>query len=264
MSDCKPTSTPGYGSEISNNKPEDTLLNQEKTRKYQGIVGSLMYIAQVLKYDIMYATGQLVRPMAKPSKVHMVAAKHTLRYLAGTTNFSITYKKNSSKLATFSTLNWANNPDNGKSTSSYVTMLANAPMSFRSGLQGVTATSTMEAELVASALAIKEAVFRSNMLTELGFRKEFAQMPVYCDNTATLHALGNRSFSSRTKHIALRFFFIRELVTEGRTSIHYVPTEDNLVDDGTKHFNKHRFKHRMNLINRVDVNNFTTVEYKGK
>ena len=167
-----------------------------------------MYIAQVLRYVIMYATGQLARPMAKPSKVHMVAARDTLRYLAGTTNFSITYKKGGIKLATFSDSNWANNPDNAKSTSSYVTMLANASMSFRSGLQGLTAMSTMEAELVASALAMKETVFCSNMLTELGFRKEFAQMPVYCDNTVTLHALGNRSFSSRTKHIALRFFFI--------------------------------------------------------
>ncbi|CAB1120611.1 unnamed protein product [Ectocarpus sp. CCAP 1310/34] len=264
MSGSKPTSTPGYGSEISNIQPEDTLLDEKETRKYQGIVGSLMYIAQVLRYDIMYATGQLARPMAKPSKVHMVAAKHTLRYLAGTIDFSITYKKGGFKLATFSDSNWANNPDNGKSTSSYLTMLANAPMSFRSGLQGLTAMSTMEAELVASALAMKEAVFCSNMMTELGFGKEFAQLPVYCDNTATLHALGNRSFSSRTKHIALRFFFIRELVTEGKISIHYFPTEDNLADIGTKHFNKHRFEHLMDLINNFDVNEFTAVEYKGK
>ncbi|CAM9437641.1 unnamed protein product [Hapterophycus canaliculatus] len=101
-------------------------------------------------------------------------------------------------------------------------------------------------------------------MTELGFGKEFAQLPLYCDNTATLHALGNRSFSSRTKHIALRFFFIRKLVTEGKISIHYVPTEDNLADIGTKHFNKHRFKHPMDLINNVDVNEFTAVEYQGK
>ena len=98
MSDCKQTSTTGYGSQILNNQPEDTLLNEEETRKYQGIVGSLMYIAQVLRYDIMYATGQLARPMAKPSKVHKVAAKHTLRYLAGTTNFSITPRKAGLKL----------------------------------------------------------------------------------------------------------------------------------------------------------------------
>ena len=54
MSDCKPTNTPGYGPKLSNNQPDDTLLDEEETRRYQGIVGCLMYIAQVLRYDIMY------------------------------------------------------------------------------------------------------------------------------------------------------------------------------------------------------------------
>jgi len=254
MSDCKPTSTPGYGPELSNKQPEDTLLDEEETRRYQGIVGCLMYIAQGLRYDLIYATGQLARPMSKPSKVHLVAAKHALRYLAGTTDFHITYKKEGFKLAAFSDSNWANNPDNGKSTSCYLMMLANAPVSFKSNLQSLTAMSTMEAELVASAFAMKEAVFCSNMLTELGFGKEFAQVPLYCDNTATLHALGNRSFSSRTKHIALRFFYIRELVSEGRISINYISTDNNPADIGTKHLNKHRFKHLLDLISNFDVN----------
>ena len=175
-----------------------------------------MYIAQGLRYDLIYATGQLARPMSKPSKVHLVAAKHALRYLAGTTDFHITYKKEGFKLDAFSDSNWANNPDNGKSTSCYLMMLANAPVSFKSNLQSLTAMSTMEAELVASAFAMKEAVFCSNMLTELGFGKEFAQVPLYCDNTATLHALGNCAFSTMTKHIALRVFYIRELGSEGR------------------------------------------------
>ena len=82
-------------------------------------------------------------------------------------------------------------------------MLANAPLSFKSGLQGPTAMSTMEAEPVASALAMKEAVFCSNMLTELGFGKEFAQVLLFCDNTATPHALGNRSFQLENEtHLA--------------------------------------------------------------
>ena len=100
------------------------------------------------------------------------------------------------------------------------------------------------------------------MLTELGFGKEFAQVPLYCDNTATLHALVNRSFSSRTKHIALRFFFIRELVTEGKISIHYIPTDDNPTDIRTKHLNKHRFKHLMDLISNFDVNDFISSKFK--
>ena len=62
----------------------------------------------------MYSSGQLARAMSKPSKVHMGAAKHLLRYLAGTTNFTIVYKQGGFKLTAFSDSNWGNNPDNGK------------------------------------------------------------------------------------------------------------------------------------------------------
>ena len=105
------------------------------------------------------------------------------------------------------------------------------------------------------AWAMKETVFCSNMLTELGFGKEFAQVSLYCDNTATLHALGKRSFSSRANHIALRFFRIRELVSEGRISKSCISTDNNPGDIGTKHPNKHRFKHLLDLISNFDVNN---------
>ena len=54
MSDCKPTSNPGYGLELSNNQPEDTLLDEEETRRYQGIVGFLMYIAQGLHLSLIH------------------------------------------------------------------------------------------------------------------------------------------------------------------------------------------------------------------
>ncbi|CAB1097546.1 unnamed protein product [Ectocarpus sp. CCAP 1310/34] len=129
------------------------------------------------------------------------------------------------------------------------------------GDQGTEFTSA-KFQLIASALAMKDAVFCSNMLTELGFGKEFAQVRLYCGNTATLHALGNRSFSSREKHIALRFFYIRELVSEGRISIHYVPTDSNPADIGTKHLNKYRLKHLLDIISSFNVNDFISNKFK--
>ena len=59
------------------------------------------------------------------------------------------------------------------------------------------------------------------MLTELGFGKEFEQVTLKIVNTATLHVVGNRAFSSRTKHIALRFFYIRELVKENMQNVNW-------------------------------------------
>ena len=99
------------------------------------------------------------------------------------------------------------------------------------------------------------------MLTELGFGKDIAKVPLYCDNTATLNALGNRSFSSRTKHIALRFFFMRELVSEGRISIHYIPTDINPAEIGTKHLNKHRFRNLLDTTSNFDVNDFINSQF---
>ena len=133
----------------------------------------------------------------------MGGAKHVLCYLAGTTNFAIVYKEGGFILTSFSESNWGKNPDNGKSTSCKIMMLSRARVSFRSGVQSLTGMSTMKAELVASALAMKEAVFFSNMMTVLGFGKEFGQVPLHIDNTATLHIISNRAISSRTKQIAL-------------------------------------------------------------
>ena len=187
-------------------------MNKEDKRRFQAITGSVMCLGQVTRYDIGYAVNQLARAMSKPSKALMAAAKHLLRYLARTTNFANTYKRGGFKLTAFSDANWGNNPDNGKSISSYIAFLSDGPACFKVGLQGLTAQLTMEAELVAAALTMKEAAFCSNMMKELGFGTRFDNVPVYVDNTSTLHVAGNQTYSPRVKHVALRFFFIQELV----------------------------------------------------
>ena len=131
MANCKPVITPGFGSEVSIKQPEETLLSMEETQRYQAITGLVMYLAQILRYDIMYSSGQLARDMSTPAKVHMGAARHLLRYMAGTTDFTIVYKKGGSKLTAFSDSNRGNHPDNGKSTSCYIMMLSRAPVSFK-------------------------------------------------------------------------------------------------------------------------------------
>jgi len=77
------------------------------------------------------------------------------------------------KLTSLSDANWGNNPDNGKSMSSYIVFFANAPVTFTVGLPGLTAQSTMEEELVDAALAMREAIFCKKMTKELGFGTRF-------------------------------------------------------------------------------------------
>ena len=84
---------------------------------------------------------------------------------------------------------------------------------------------------------------------ELGFTEGFWSFSVYVDSTSALHVAGNRIFSPRAKHIALRYVFVQEPVKEGKVTIHFVKTEQQLVDLGTKHLKKHRHRFFMKLIN---------------
>ena len=122
-------------------------------------------------------------------------------------------------LATYNDANRRANPDNGKSTYSYIMILANGLISFKVGLQSLTARLTMGAELVAGAIAMKESLFCSNMMVELGFKKGFESVSVYINKTLALHVAGNWTFSPRAKHIALRYFFVQELVKEEKLAI---------------------------------------------
>ena len=93
---------------------------------------------------------------------------------------------------------------------------------------------------------MKEVIFCTNMMLELGFGSEFRSAPFYIDNTTTLNVFGNQTSSARTKHVALRFFYICELVKKKQIGVHSVPTEDNLADIGTRHINKRRHKYLIN------------------
>ena len=135
-------------------------------------------------------------------------------------------------------------------TPSYIVTLTNASTIFEVGLQGLTAQSTMEAELVAAALAMKgEAVFCSNTMSRMGFGESFGSVLLRMDNTSALHIADNRTYISRAKHIALRYyFFVQELVA-GKVSIHYVKSEGQLADLGPKHHRKHRHRKLIEFIN---------------
>ena len=135
-------------------------------------------------------------------------------------------------------------------TPSYIMTLTDAPTIFKVELQGLTAQSTMETELVAGAQAMKaEAVFCSNTISGLGFGESFGSVPLHIDNTSALHIADNRTYIPRAKHIALRhYFFVQELV-EAKVSIHYVKSEGQLANLGTKNHRKHRHRDRIEFIN---------------
>ena len=101
-----------------------------------------------------------------------------------------------------------------------------------------------------AALVMKEAVFCFNMMKKLGFGTRFDSVPLYIVNTSALHATGNRTYSSRDKHVAIRYFFIQELVKGGRITVKYVKTKNQLAAIGIKHLSKQRQRYLLKLTSK--------------
>ena len=239
MQDANAAHTPECGPELSAEQPEDKLLGAEATKLYESITGSLRCLAQYTRYDLCYAVNQLTRACSKPAEIHMTAAKHALRYLRGTTDLPTVYKRRQFRMVSY-TASFGANSDNHKSTTGYLFFQCGGLISFGSKTQSLTAQSTVESELQALSYGAREAVYLSNFLMELGFNT-FSSFPINSDSTGALGVAGNAMFSSRIKYIALRFFFVRELIKRNKITLHHEPTQQMLANIATKQLSKQRF-----------------------
>ncbi|CAM9264784.1 unnamed protein product [Laminaria digitata] len=127
-------------------------------------------------------------------------------------------------------------------------MMCNGPVRFKVDMQGLTAQSTIEAELVAVTLGMK-AVYCAGMMKSAAALGSVLCVPTHIGNTSAFHVTGNKTYSPRVKHVALRFFYVREIIQECKISIHHVPTELNMTDMGTKFLSKHRHPYLIGLGN---------------
>ena len=139
------------------------------------------------------------------------------------------------------------NPDKRKSTIGYFFFLGGGLIIFGSETQSLTAHSTVESELQGLSYGAREAVCLSNFLMELGF-KTFSSVPINSDSTGALSVVRNAMFSSRTKHIVLRFFFVREPIKRNKITLHHKPTQQMLADIATKHPSEQRFHELLQQI----------------
>lgn len=92
-----------------------------------------------------------------------------------------------------------------------------------------------------------------NMLSELGFEKGFNSVPLFRDNTGARNVAGNSTYSARTKHIALRFFFLEKWAWDDKITLHHIPTQNQVADIATKCLSRCTIKHLIGLIKEFAV-----------
>ncbi|GJW44022.1 hypothetical protein Tco_0072821 [Tanacetum coccineum] len=166
------------------------------------MIKSLMYLTAT-RPNIQFFTVLCVRYQSNPKESHLTAMKRILRYLKGTLTFGLYYPKCSGfDIKGYSDSDYAGCNMDRKSTLSACQILRGKLVCWSAKKQQLVAMSLAEAEYVTAAGAIA------------------------ISNNPVLH--------SRTKHIDIRYHFIRDHILKGDIELHFIPTEYQLADIFTK------------------------------
>ena len=158
---------------------------------------------------------------------------------------------------------YAGDIDDSKSTSGYVFLLGGGAVAWSSRKQPIVTLSTTEAEYVAAATCACQAVWMGRVLKEIGY-DQGGEMVLLCDNTSTIKLSKNAVLHGRSKHIKVRYHFLRDLVKEGVIKLVYCNTEEQLADIMTKPlkmvtFQRIREAFGMRILNKV----LERVQFRG-
>ncbi|KAL8160151.1 hypothetical protein V2J09_001688, partial [Rumex salicifolius] len=204
--------------------------------QYKQLIGSLLYLTNT-RPDVMFVVGLLSRYMARPTRLHLQAAKRVLRYLKGTMEFGIWYRKGlkNGRLIGYTDSDHAGDKDDRKSTSGYVFFLAGGAVSWSSKKQPVVALSSTETEFVAAASCAAQCIWLRRILEAMSWWENVqGATTIYCDNVSTIKLSKNPVLHGRSKHIDLRFHFLRDLVNDGIVEMEHCGTESQVADILTK------------------------------
>nr|GFA79389.1 retrovirus-related Pol polyprotein from transposon TNT 1-94 [Tanacetum cinerariifolium] len=208
--------------------------------KYRSKVRALMYLT-ASRPDIMHATSYCARYQSQPTEKHLTAVKQIFQYLKDTTHMRLWYLKDIGfELTAFSDLDHAGCLDSGKSTSGGIQFLGGDKLvNWSSKKQDCTSMSFAEAEYVSLSVCITQVLWMRTQLTDYGFH--FDKIPMYCDSKAAIAISCNPVQHLHTKHIDVRYHFIKEKVEKGIVELFFVGSEYQLADLFTKALPVERF-----------------------
>ena len=243
MENARPISSPMSTSDKLTEDPKGIPVD---TKKYRGMIGSLLYIT-ASRPDIQYSVCKCARFQVAPKESHLSAVKRILRYLKGTVDLGLWYPKGVPfDLVCFSDSDYAGHLVDRKSTSGTCQFLGGCLVSWFSKKQNSVSISTTEAEYIAAAKCCAQILWMKQTLAD--YNVKFDVISILCDNTSAIDLSKNPVLHSRSKHIDIRHHFLRDHVNKGDIKMTHIETEYNIADIFTKPLGSERFaKLRLDL-----------------
>ncbi|KAK6119598.1 hypothetical protein DH2020_046661 [Rehmannia glutinosa] len=246
MLDCKPASTPlptGLKLVAKGGVP---LPSPDR---YKRLICCLFYL-NMTRPDITYNVHHLSRFINAPTSLHWDVALHALRYLKGSPSTGLFYPSSGSfSLEAFSDADWGACQDTMRSLTGYCFFFGGCLVAWKTKKQNSIATSTAEVKYIAAGSCCAQVLWMRQQLRD--YEVEEKEIPIMCDNTSAIAITQNPMLHSRTKHIDVRYHFIRDHVEKKDITLEYISTDKQLADIFTKPLCESRFeelKHELGLI----------------
>jgi hypothetical protein len=261
MENCRIAAVPMRGrleKSMSPTTDEEIAELSTLADRYRTGVGKGHHL-RVTRPDVAYAISALSRHTRNPGRPHMDALDYLLRYLRGSKFMCLTFyspevlevERAANMFPLQPTLycdaDFAGCPDTRHSMSGWVIMIGGAPITWYCKLQTITALSSTEAEFVCASDGARYTVCLVNTLEQLGF--EVGPVHLHEDNTAAVHwANAARGRPRRAQHIGSRYFYLVELIRDGRIVMRDIDTLDQVADIFTKDLGPIAFQRLRKLL----------------
>jgi len=211
---------------------EDTEGVAVDQKEYRSMIGSLRYLTAT-RPDIQFAVCLCAGFQASPRTSHRNAVKRIFRYLRYTPEFGLWYSSSSSlALVGFSDADHGGCRIDRKSTSGTCQFLGTSLVSWSARKQTSVALSTTEAEYIAAASCCSQILWMRHTLSDYGLT--YGRVPIFIDSTSAISLAKNPVLHSRSKHIDVRFHFLRDHYEKGDVELTHVSTDNQVADILTK------------------------------
>nr|GEU74773.1 ribonuclease H-like domain, reverse transcriptase, RNA-dependent DNA polymerase [Tanacetum cinerariifolium] len=249
MLDCNGTLIPMDPGTRLTKVTEGTMVN---STEYSSLIGCLRYLLHT-RPDLSYYVGLLSRFMQEPREQHMKAIRQVLRYIKGTKDYGITYKHNGgNKIYGFSDSSYEVNTQEGKGTNGIIFYNGESTISWSTQKQATVALSSCESEFIATTAAATQALWLKRLLSKLTHSEE-EKVTIKVDNKSAIALMKNSVFHGRSKHIDMKYHFIRECVEREDIQVEFVSGEYEKADILTKALSKIKFLTMRQLIGLKDL-----------
>ncbi|KAJ2929095.1 hypothetical protein H1R20_g8002, partial [Candolleomyces eurysporus] len=221
----------------------DHMPYQDLTKAYQSLIGSYQYLASTYWPELSTAAMVLGHHSSKLEAKHMAAAKHVMRYLYGTKNYVLmfdpektiddTVNSHIRAAAAFMDADWALDSTTRLSISGYAIYFMGSLVGWSSVRQRVIALSSTEAEYYAIVHAAKQVLWFRLFLMTSGIEIP-GPFPMLIDNKSAIAQASSPAISARSKHIHIKYLFIKNYFGDGTLSPTWVSSSINVADNFTK------------------------------